>query len=104
MRQREDDMNNRTKSILTFLLCAAIISSFGCASTTPKAESPQATRPVYEIAQDGTINVRYVNQDVPQTPKMRPGWQCKVARILHASIVIYANPNLAAVYVAAAMK
>jgi len=104
MRQMEDDMSNRTKPILTFLLCAAIISSFGCASTTPKAEPPQETRPVYSIAQDGTIEVRYVTDDVPQTPKKRPGWQCKVARILHASIVIYANPNLAAVYVAAAMK
>ena len=104
MRQMEDDMSNRTKPILTFLLCTAIIGSFGCASTTPKAEPPQATRPVYEIAQDGTINVRYVNQDVPQTPKKRPGWQCKVARVLHASIAIYANPNLAVTYVAEAMK
>ena len=97
-------MNNRTKPILAFLLCAAIISSFGCASTTPKEEPPQATVPVYEIAQDGIINVRYVNQDVPQAPKMRPGWQCKVARVLHASMAIYANPSLAAVYVAEAMK
>ena len=104
MRQREDDMSNRTKPILTFLLCAAIISSVGCASTTPKATPSQTTRPVYEIAQDGTLEVRYVTEDVPQARKKRPAWGCKVARVLHASIAIYANPSLAAVYVAEAMK
>ena len=104
MRQMEDDMSNRTKPILTFLLCAAIISSFGCASTTPKEESPRKPLYVREIGPDGEIVLRNVTKDVPQAPKKRPAWRCKVARVLHASMAIYANPSLAAVYVAEAMK
>ena len=104
MRQMEDDMSNRRKPILTFLLCAAIISSFGCTSTTPKAGPSQATMAIHEIAQDGTVVVRNVTVDLPKVDRKRQDWRCKIAHALHASIMIYANPGLAAVYVTEALK
>ena len=97
-------MSNRRKPVLTFLLCAVIICSFGCASTTKKAEPRQTTMPAHQIAQDGTIVTRYITVDLPKVQRKRPAWQCKVARVLHASLAIYANPSLAAVYVQEALK
>ena len=76
MRQMEDDMSNRRKPILTFR----------------------------EISQDGTVVKRNITRDLPGGDRRRQTWQCKVARVLHASIMIYANPSLAPVYIAAAMK
>ena len=104
MRQMEDDMSNRSKPILTFLLCAAIIGSYGCTTTTPKAGPTQTTMAVHEISQDGTVVKRNITLDLPKVDRRRPAWQRKVARVLHASIMIYANPSLAPVYIAAAMK
>ena len=104
MRQMEDDMSNRSKPILTFLLCAAIIGSYGCTTTTPKAGPTQTTMAVHEISQDGTVVKRNITLDLPKVDRRRPAWQCKVVRVLHASIMIYANPSLASVYITEAMK
>ena len=97
-------MSNRSKPILTFLLCAAIIGSYGCTTTTPKAGPTQTTMAVHEISQDGTVVKRNITLELPKVERRRPAWQCKLARVLHASIMIYANPSLAAAYITDAMK
>ena len=99
-------MSNRTKPILTFLLCAAISSSFGCASTTPKAEPPRKPLYVREIGPGGEIVLRNVNADVDVShdERTRQLSRGRFASILATSLAIYAYPPIAAAYIQEALK
>jgi hypothetical protein len=97
-------MNKRSKRFLTIALCAAIVSNFGCATTAQKVEPPRKPLYVREIGPDGEIVLRNVNVDVSRVDRTRQFSRCRVARVLHASIAIYANPSLAAVYIAEGLK
>lgn len=99
-------MNKRSKRFLTIALCAAIVSNFGCATTAQKVEPPRKPLYVREIGPDGEIVLRNVNVDVKvsRADRNRRFSRCQVTRILHASIAIYANPAIAAVYVQEALK
>jgi hypothetical protein len=99
-------MKKRSKQFLTILMCAAIFSSFGCATGPQRAEPPRKPLYVREIAANGEIVLRNVNVDVKtsRADRNRRLSKCQVARGLHAAAMIYANPNLAAVYLQAALK
>jgi len=99
-------MTKRSKRFLTILLCAAIVSNFGCATTAQKDEPPRKPLYVREIGPGGEIVLRNVNVDVDvsRVDRTRQFSRCRVARVLHASIAIYANPSLAAVYITEALK
>jgi hypothetical protein len=75
----------------------------GCASTGSTAATREQTKIVRELQDDGTVILRKTVVQVPETPRARSAWKCRVAKVLHAGLMISANPNLAAVYVAAAL-
>ena len=99
-------MNKQTKRFLTILLCAAMVSNFGCAATTQKAEPPRKPLYVHEIGPSGELIRRNVNVDidVSQVDRTRQFSRCRVARILAASLAIYHNPAIAAVYIQEGLK
>jgi len=99
-------MSSRTKPILTFLLCAAIISSFGCASTTPKEEPPRKPLYVREIGPDGEMVLRnvFVDVDVSHVDHTRQLSRGRVASIVATSLAIYVCPDIAIAYIQEALK
>jgi hypothetical protein len=102
--QKENMMNRRIKSVLLLLVCATVIVTAGCASTAETAATREKTMVVREVRPDGRVVLRKVQIQVPETRNSRPNWQCKVAGVLRAGLAIYANPQLAAVYVADAVN
>ena len=99
-------MNQPSKKFLKILLCAAIVSSFGCATTTQKVEPPRKPLYVHEIGPDGELVLRNVNADVDvsRVVRTRKFSRCRVARAIAAATAIYYNPAIAAVYIQEGLK
>jgi len=93
-------MKNRQKRVLVSLICATFVVTAGCASTAATAATEQKTMVVREVRPDGITVLRTVTVDVPKVRRARSNWKCRVARLLHRGIAIYANPALASVLVA----
>jgi len=100
----ENDMSKRSKQFLTFLLCAAIVSNFGCTTTTHRVGASQAAMDNHEIGKGDYVLVRKANKDDSQIDRKRQNWRCRVARTVHASLMMYANPGFIPVYVADHLK
>ncbi len=62
----EGEMTKRSKRFLTFLLCAAIIGSFGCTTTTHRVEPSQAVMDDYGTGEFDIVLVGYANKDDPR--------------------------------------
>lgn len=89
-----------TKKLLVILLCAAAVATTGCASTANTAATEERKVVVREVQDDGTVVLRTKIAQVPVANRPRSNWKCRAAKLLHAGLMISANPNLAAVYVA----
>ena len=93
-------MSKRSKRFLTILLCAGMVGNLGCTTTAhrlgPSRTAPDESR----IGMNTEIINWYVNQGHPRVVPAQQSRQCKVARRVHASIMMYANPGFAAVYLA----
>lgn len=89
----------KNRQILVSLICATFIVTAGCASTAKTAATEPKTMVVREVRPDGITVLRTVTVDVPKARRKRPKWACKVGRLLHAGIAVYANPALAAVFI-----
>jgi len=114
-------MSKRSKRFLTFLLCTAIVSNFGCATTThgigpsqaamddfgtgkgnnvlvgAKIEDlrrvgpSQAAMDDFGIGKDDNVLVRYANKDNPQNNPKEKSSLCKVFFKVAATIVQLSN-------------
>jgi hypothetical protein len=113
----EDDMSTQIKRFLTFLLCTAIVSNFGCTTTAQrvelsqattydfgtrkgndvlvgaKIEDPQGDRPSqaamgeFGIGKGDRETVRYVNMDYSQDKPKEKPRLCKVLFTVAATLV-----------------
>jgi len=91
-------MSTRSKRFLTFLLCAAIASNFGCTTTTHGVGPSKAAMNDYKIGRNtATINW-YVNEDHPriETIEIDPNQPSRrripicgvVARIVNPGLIV----------------
>lgn len=113
----EDDMSTQSKRFLTFLLCAAIVSNFGCTTTAQRVELSQAATYDFGIRKDNDVlvgakiedpqrdgpsqaamgdfgigkgdreTVRYVNMDYSQDKPKEKPRLCKVFFTVAATLV-----------------
>lgn len=126
-------MSTRSKRFLTFLLCAVVVNNLGCTTTTHRVGPPQAPMDNHEIGKGENVLgakiehlgrvgasqaamddygiekhdyvlVRKANKDDSQIDRKRQNWRCRVARTVHASLMMYANPGFIPVYVADYLK
>lgn len=127
-------MTKRSKRFLTILLCAAIVSNFGCTTTTPRADPSQVAMDGYETGigdnvlvgaeieelrraepsqaamddygtgKSHSVWVRTAIRDDSRIDRKRQTRRCRVARVMHASLMMYANPSFVVVYLADYLK
>jgi len=54
-------MSKRGKQFVTFLLCAAVVSNFGCTTTTHRVKPSQAAMDNYGLEKGDMVLVHYAN-------------------------------------------
>lgn len=80
-------MSKRSKRFLAFLWCAAIVSNFGCTTTTHGVGPSQAAMSDFGIGKGDNVLVRYANKDISQDNRKEPLKLCKVFFKVAATIV-----------------
>ena len=91
------------KKVLAALLCAAVLTTSGCASTGTSATAPPKKNVVRTVQDDGTIVLHTAANQHPETRRSRPNWVCKAGKMLGVGYMLYSRPDLAADYVSDAL-
>ena len=105
VRQMENDMGKRSAQFLTFLLCAAIVSNFGCTTTTHGVRPSQAEMDNHAIGKGDYAMVSDANNDDFGIIYRKRQNRVRFVRCrMHAALMMYANPHFIPVYVADYLK